>query len=326
MLYHGIRFTAVIFCILSIAKACQQPCLFVSNTTNILSVRADLTSSTPVLHNLNRAVAVDVHVTRRLVFWSDVTDKRIKRASVDGSDVKIIVNYFIGVCDGLAVEWTTDLIYWSDTTLNNIEVARIDGTNRRTLISDNLDEPRGVAVDPLSRLIFWTDWGKEPKIERAYLNGENRRTIVSSSLGWPNDITLDHRYYKIYWVDALNDKIESSDYSGNHRTTLFHNPVVHPFGVDLLSTSLFWTDWNTVRGVHKLDVSTGAVQSNIILSGTTMGIAVFDSSRQPSSIHSCQQNNGGCSHLCLLTPIGYDCACPTGYGLGSDGRTCNTCK
>ncbi|XP_031559988.1 sushi, von Willebrand factor type A, EGF and pentraxin domain-containing protein 1-like [Actinia tenebrosa] len=302
----------------------QQPYVFVSNTTNILSVGADLTSSTPVLHNHNRAVAVDVHVTRGLIFWSDVADKRIKRASINGSDVKTIVNYFIGVCDGLAVDWTSDLIYWSDTTLNNIEVARIDGTNRRTLISDNLDEPRGVAVDPLSRLIFWTDWGKEPKIERAYLNGKNRRTIVSSSLGWPNDITLDHRYYKIYWVDALNDKIESSDYSGNHRTMLFHRPGIHPFGVDLLSTSLFWTDWRTIQGVHKLDLSTGAVQSNVTLSGTAMGIAVFDTSRQPSSINSCQQNNGGCSHLCLLTPSGYDCACPTGYGLGSDGRTCNT--
>ena len=41
---------------------------------------------------------------------------------------------------------------------------------------------------------------------------------------------------------------------------------------------------------------------------------------------SCSANNGGCSHLCLLKPGGYACACPTGIALKSDGKACNESK
>lgn len=38
----------------------------------------------------------------------------------------------------------------------------------------------------------------------------------------------------------------------------------------------------------------------------------------------CSNNNGGCSHLCLLSPVQpfYSCACPTGVQLKADGKTC----
>merc|ERR1712240_825014 len=46
--------------------------------------------------------------------------------------------------------------------------------------------------------------------------------------------------------------------------------------------------------------------------------------RQPPHPSPCDQNNGGCSHLCLMSPraSGYACACPTGVRLRDDGRTC----
>lgn len=37
----------------------------------------------------------------------------------------------------------------------------------------------------------------------------------------------------------------------------------------------------------------------------------------------CQVNNGGCSHLCLLAPVGgVNCACPTGRKLKPDNLMC----
>ena len=122
-----------------------------SNTTHILAVPAGLDQHPlAVLSNLSRAIAVDVHVGQKMIFWSDVRDKSIKRANTDGSNMQVIVKDWIGVCDGLAVEWSTDLLYWTDTTFNKIEVAHLDGSRRRVLISANLDEPRGIAVDPSS--------------------------------------------------------------------------------------------------------------------------------------------------------------------------------
>ena len=38
--------------------------------------------------------------------------------------------------------------------------------------------------------------------------------------------------------------------------------------------------------------------------------------------HPCDQNNGFCSDFCLLKPEGYQCACPTGIALKSDGKNC----
>jgi len=124
-----------------------------SNTTNILAVSASsyLTLNqhpTSIIAKLSRAVAIDVHINQGFIFWSDVSEKNIKRANLDGSNILAVVKDRTGVVDGLAVEWTTNLLYWTDTTFNRIEVARLDGTRRKVLIGDNLDEPRGISVDP----------------------------------------------------------------------------------------------------------------------------------------------------------------------------------
>ena len=130
---------------------CQQPCIYLSNTTHIMAVEASLTHHPlVVVSNLSRAVALDVHVNHGMIFWSDVRDKSIKRASVNGGNIKVIVKDNVGVVDGLAVQWRNDLLYWTDTTNNKIEVSRLDGSRRKVLFSEHLDEPRGIAVDPES--------------------------------------------------------------------------------------------------------------------------------------------------------------------------------
>eukprot|EP00058_Branchiostoma_floridae_P007927 XP_002593415.1 hypothetical protein BRAFLDRAFT_70805 [Branchiostoma floridae] len=55
-----------------------------------------------------------------------------------------------------------------------------------------------------------------------------------------------------------------------------------------------------------------------------IGIVVVQEAEPPGETNSCKPNNGGCSHLCLLSPDppNYRCACPTGIRLQEDGRTC----
>ncbi|MGH0144914.1 UNVERIFIED_CONTAM: hypothetical protein FKN15_019347 [Acipenser sinensis] len=55
-----------------------------------------------------------------------------------------------------------------------------------------------------------------------------------------------------------------------------------------------------------------------------MDIQVLGQERQPDIRTPCDENNGGCTHLCLLSPREpfYSCACPTGVQLQDDGRTC----
>lgn len=42
----------------------------------------------------------------------------------------------------------------------------------------------------------------------------------------------------------------------------------------------------------------------------------------------CGIDNGGCSHLCLMSPVKpfYQCACPTGVKLLENGKTCKDGK
>lgn len=50
------------------------------------------------------------------------------------------------------------------------------------------------------------------------------------------------------------------------------------------------------------------------LNETPMRLHVHDSTLQPITPNPCSNNNGGCSHLCLLAPHppGYSCECPVG--------------
>ena len=44
------------------------------------------------------------------------------------------------------------------------------------------------------------------------------------------------------------------------------------------------------------------------------------------SVNPCLDNNGNCSHLCLLSSSdtdGFGCECPNGMFLGRDRRTCS---
>ena len=96
---------------------------------------------------LTRAVALDVHFEKRYIFWSDVSERNIKRSGIDGSSVRTIITN-VGVCDGLAVQWRTSELYWSDTTYNKISKSDLSGNNKQTLVSSGLDEPRDIALDP----------------------------------------------------------------------------------------------------------------------------------------------------------------------------------
>ena len=96
---------------------------------------------------LTRAVALDVHFSMGYIFWSDVSEQNIKRSGIDGSSITTIITN-IGVCDGLAVQWTTSELYWTDTTHDAISKSDLSGNNQQTVLSLGLDEPRDIALDP----------------------------------------------------------------------------------------------------------------------------------------------------------------------------------
>lgn len=119
--------------------------MLVANTSDIVAMDYQTAALSTVVSGLTRAVAIDVHFSLGYIFWSDVTEKNIKRFRIDVASTTTIITG-IGVCDGLAVDWRASQLYRTDTTYGTISVSDLDGNNQGPLIS-GLDKPRGIALD-----------------------------------------------------------------------------------------------------------------------------------------------------------------------------------
>ena len=95
----------------------------------------------------------------------------------------------------------------------------------------------------------------------------------------------------------------------------------HPFGLSILGDHIYWTDWeeSTLERAIKY---TG--EDRWVLVGHLDGLMSVQASMTHKKGHAsskpakgleCEVNNGGCSHLCLTTPVGKKCACPDDYEL-----------
>ncbi|KAM4859286.1 low-density lipoprotein receptor-related protein 2 [Thomomys bottae] len=212
--------------------------------------------------------------------------------------------------DGLAVDWVGRHIYWSDAKSQRIEVARLDGRYRKWLITTQLDQPAAIVVNPKLGLMFWTDQGKEPKIESAWMNGEHRSVLVSQDLGWPTGLTIDYlNNDRIYWSDSKEDVIETIKYDGTDRRIIV-NEAIKPFNLDIFEDQLYWVAKEKGEVWSKNKFGQGNKEKILSVNPWLTQVRIFHQFRYNKSVSNpCKEV---CSHLCLLRPGGYSCACPQG--------------
>ncbi|XP_026176007.1 low-density lipoprotein receptor-related protein 4 isoform X1 [Mastacembelus armatus] len=299
--------------------------LIFARRTDIRMVSLDIPYFADVVLAVNSSmkntIAIGVDPKEGKVYWSDSTLKKISRAAINGTAHEDIVSTGLMTTDGLAVDAVGRKIYWTDTGTNRIEVANLDGSMRKVLIWQNLDSPRAIAVYHEMGYMYWTDWGEHAKLERSAMDGSDRVVLISNNLGWPNGLAIDMAASQLLWADAHTERIEASDLNGQNRHTLV-TPVQHPYGLTLLGSHIYWTDWQS-RSIQRADKNTGAntitVQANL---PGLMDIQAVDREK-PMGFNKCGRRNGGCTHLCLPRPNGTSCACPTGILLKGDGRSCD---
>nr|XP_050041186.1 low-density lipoprotein receptor-related protein 6-like isoform X1 [Dermacentor andersoni] len=281
-----------------------------------------------VVDGLEDAAALDFLYEGGLLFWTDVGLEVIRRRPLEGSGADVTVAS-MGVVspDGLACDWVGRKLYWTDSETNRLEVAELDGSHRKVLLWRDLDQPRAIALVPTDGLLFWTDWGDVPKIERASMDGNltTRKVIVREDIFWPNGLTVDYEARRIYWVDAKLKLISSMDYDGENRAVVIHGSLSLPFALTVVGDTLYWTDWQ-LRAVLSCSKQTGGQKRTVLVGELDpMDIQAYSPVRQPKGEGSqCSYNNGGCSHLCLVSSEApfYSCACPTGVRLLNDSRSC----
>uniref|UniRef100_A0AAY5EKD9 Low density lipoprotein receptor-related protein 5 n=1 Tax=Electrophorus electricus TaxID=8005 RepID=A0AAY5EKD9_ELEEL len=319
-------------CVCACLRACS-PLLLFANRRDVRLVDANggRAESAVVVSDLEDAAAVDFIFTEGLIFWTDVSEEAIKQTYYNQSTNLLGTGQTVVVAgldspDGLACDWLGRKLYWTDSETNRIEVANLDGTSRKVLFWQDLDQPRAIALNPAQRYMYWTDWGEEPRIERAGMDGSSRGVIVDQDIYWPNGLTIDLDEQKLYWADAKLSFIHRANLDGMARSgkTVVAGTLTHPFALTLFEETLYWTDWQT-RSIHACDKHSGENRREVLNAiYSPMDIQVLGQERQPYIYTPCSDANGGCSHLCLLSPSPpfYSCACPTGVKLREDGKTC----
>ncbi|KAA8596151.1 hypothetical protein FQN60_011442 [Etheostoma spectabile] len=299
--------------------------LIFARRTDIRMVSLDIPYFADVVLAVNSSmkntIAIGVDPKEGKVYWSDSTLKKISRSDINGKAQEDIISTGLVTTDGLAVDAVGRKIYWTDTGTNRIEVANLDGTMRKVLVWQNLDSPRAIALYNEMGYMYWTDWGEHAKLERSAMDGSDRVVLISNNLGWPNGLAIDMAGSQLLWADAHTERIEAADLNGQNRHTLV-TPVQHPYGLTLLGSHIYWTDWQS-RSIQRADKNTGTntitVRANL---PGLMDIQAVDRER-PLGFNKCGRRNGGCTHLCLPRPNDTSCACPTGILLKGDGRSCD---
>ncbi|XP_013395341.1 low-density lipoprotein receptor-related protein 4-like [Lingula anatina] len=296
--------------------------LIFANRVDIRKVLPDKSEYTSILAGLENAIALDFHHDLGMVFWSDVTLDKIKRAYINGTDVQDIVDTGLESPGGVAVDWIHNKLFWTDSGTSRVEVANLDGSQRKVLLWENLEKPRAIAAHPGQGTIFWTDWGQRPKIERSTMDGSSRDILAEENLFWPNGLAIDYAADRIYWADAKHHVIECADLDGANRRIVLDQGLPHPFAVTLFEDELYWTDWHTksIKKANKFNGNSVVTVRNRL--HFPMDIHTFHPLRQPTAVNRCGMNNGGCSHLCLPNLDTYSCGCLTGYRLLPDNRSC----
>lgn len=178
---------------------------------------------------------------------------------------------------------------------------------------------RALALDPNKGLMFWTDWQEDnPRIERATMAGNDRRILFNVSRiesgGWPNGLTCDYLAERIYWIDAKSDSVHTLTYDGKDHREILRDSVymAHPFAISVFENHIYWTDWRStdIYRANKWNGSSIALVENT--SNQPFDLKIVHSSRQPKAFRNpCRDDNGGCSHLCLIeSATERRCACP----------------
>ncbi|XP_033335577.1 low-density lipoprotein receptor isoform X2 [Megalopta genalis] len=300
---------------------------------DIRKVALDRQEMTEIVNNTKMAAALDFVFRTGMIFWSDMSEKKIYKAPIDeGNERTVVIDDGLTTSDGLAVDWIYSHIYWTDSEKNTIELANFEGNMRKTLIQDRIQEPRAIALNPLEGWMFWTDWSDEARIEKAGMDGSHRTVIVDNDVTWPNGLTLDLVGKKVYWVDAKLYIIGSCNYDGSGKRTVLYSPVFlrHPFSITTFEDYVYWTDWDkdTIYKANKFTGKEVEAVTSVRTLQHPMVVHVYHPYRQPDGMNQCQAVNGHCSHLCLPAPrINsksplLSCACPDGLKLMPDGLMC----
>uniref|UniRef100_A0A6Q2Z9X6 EGF-like domain-containing protein n=1 Tax=Esox lucius TaxID=8010 RepID=A0A6Q2Z9X6_ESOLU len=305
------------------ALSVEEPFLILADHHEIRKLSVDGSNYTILKQGLNNIIHIDFDYRKEFIYWIDSSrpsGRRINRMRLNGSDLKIV--HRTAVPSALALDWIGKNLYWCDIERKSLEVSKANGLYPSVLVSTGIRNPTDLALDPQSGYAFWVDCCEFPHISRVGMDGRGQVVIIDKEIYSPTALTIDYTNKRLYWAD--DNHILFANMDGSQRHKVSYDNIQGVMGLTLFEDFVYWTDGKSksLRRAHK---TTGAEGIELLNSWQAIkSVKVYHSLRQPEvPKHQCQVANGGCSHLCLLSPGGeHKCACPTNFYLSADNKTC----
>ncbi|KAI5726754.1 hypothetical protein M8J76_007920 [Diaphorina citri] len=268
------------------------------------------------------------------IYWTDQEYNEVKRSSIVGGQIQLVVDAGISHPSGLAIDWIAQnmFIAVSSPTQSKIVVCNLEGEYQTTILSNEsndtstLSKISSIAVWPVKGKMFWSNVTKQVvTIEMAFMDGTKRETVVSQkkypAVTGVSSLMFDAKTKTLFWINPLSHSLHYVNIEVKVAKVVSMPDAAQVVAAVFYKGRIIYSDANdgNIRSIN-LDGSNSTVLRNNAANISSLNI--YDPHLQTGS-NVCEQNKGNCSHLCI--PKGSDhrvCMCATGYSLQSDGKSC----
>lgn len=322
------------------------PILFIANTANIESVFLNGSAIAKTKPGaLEETLTVDVIHRNKSVCWMSHSPSNVTGRALESRQSSLKCAHMNHLDEGswelpdlgafgmesisqFAIDWTTDNWYFLDEDNEMVLLChlRIDHHHFicKVVVSGALSKPRGIALDPGQNMAFISVWGRSPaSIESVSLSGGSRKSIIKSKIVYPYGISVDLPRKRIFWVDTYMDCIESANYDGSQRETLWRgHPMQNLYAVAVFENDVFVSSWrdNSIKRINKFHPKNQIT----LVQGLRRPFSLKISHMQIQSYNrsvACDIPDI-CQHICVPTLVEphYECLCQKGFSLTDDGK------
>ena len=136
------------------------------------------------------------------MFWStDGSFKAIQASSMDGSDIRTVVDSNIATVSGLTLDRIQERIYWIDYKMKSIETCSYNGMNRFTLFRNDRLINSSFSLTLFEDHLYWIDTKLFALRAMERHNGSQPKTVIGS-LRTPRSVIV---YQKQMQPDGKNE-------------------------------------------------------------------------------------------------------------------------
>ncbi|XP_025082097.1 low-density lipoprotein receptor-related protein 4-like isoform X1 [Pomacea canaliculata] len=235
---------------------------------------------------LHNPYGIDYDPVDGRVYWSNVWEKTIRSANLDGSDARLVRNISQGGrLLGLSLDSVSRLLFYADDGNKVIGMISLDNNSHHIVIDTDIGQLMDIELDKHNGVLYWCDYSRS-KIERCNYDGSDRQTLISSiaRLKNPSGLALDTEGRRLYWADVGTLLIGWRDLDGRNTGVLFKHQGSFFRGLDIYHNELFVTDWgpeqHLAETTHIYRIGkNGAMRETVQVKGRVNDVRVYAEER-----------------------------------------------